>query len=247
MVDSNDVVISLQDDFNRGMPIDTTEYAEALNYLSAMGFVGNAALEAVIVTDNAGAEAALQYLLAEPSAQKSQRIQTQLDRGMALMDLQQGFDLCREVQNARNRVRKAYLERAKHEELLESDGSRQKLCRYREFLRAVLANRTLNEKKLLSIEHHKKTESISDKEHEEALKELGFTLTKFEEMKSNSTGSTTEIRDCNSCWDAKKCHVALECMHVTLCEGCADIENSKKPLKCPMCSIGVREFLRVFY
>jgi len=246
MVDSKDI-LGLQDDFNRGMPIDKTEYSEALNYLSAMGFVGNAAFEAVIVTDNAGAEAALQYLLSETSAQKSQRIQAQIDRGMALLDLQQGFDLCREVQNSRNRVRKAYLERAKYEELLDSDGSRQKVYRYREFMRAILANRTLNEKKLLSVDQYRKTETVSDKEHEEVLKELGFTLAKFEEMKSPPSGSTTEVRDCNVCWNAKKCHVALECMHVTLCEECADSENSKKPLKCPVCSIGVREFLRVFY
>lgn len=248
MADSKDL-LELQDDFNRGLQIDKSSYTETLNYLSAMGFSGTSTLEAVIVTNNQGAESAIQYLLSDINSRKQLRMQAIADQGMSLLDLQQGFDLCREVQTSRNRLRKVFLERARTEDLLEGSESKQRVMKYQEFLKAITAGHTMNEKKLAAIQEYKTSELITEIEHEEALAGIGLSSIKLEEMKDmKPTGNTNEVRDCKNCWKFKRTHIALECMHVSLCEGCAKVHNgTKKSSKCPICAVGVQQYVRIFY
>jgi len=72
----------LANEFNFGKPFDPNEYNANLDMLAGMGFSKPESMEAIILTDNRGAEAALEFLIAvKPGQRRQQRLEAALRAG----------------------------------------------------------------------------------------------------------------------------------------------------------------------
>eukprot|EP00475_Leptophrys_vorax_P018274 TRINITY_DN2491_c0_g1_i1.p1 TRINITY_DN2491_c0_g1~~TRINITY_DN2491_c0_g1_i1.p1 ORF type:complete len:264 (+),score=58.14 TRINITY_DN2491_c0_g1_i1:321-1112(+) len=256
----NEFLMALQDDFNQGQPFDISLYADKLSVLvGVMGFDKDSALEALVVTSQAGnvdlesldPEIAVQYVLSDANAKRTQREQAKLNAGKHLMTFGESVDLIRQIQALRNKLRKEWLERMKLEmRKLDDDSTKKKDC-YEGYLRGITANRMLTEKEVEAIEEYKVQNGITQEEHLECLAKIGINTAGFEKMKeigrNEAKSPTKKIRDCHNCWDNPKMYISLQCMHVSLCEPCAEVHNAKKTrIPCPVCKRHTDEFHRVY-
>jgi hypothetical protein len=56
-----------------------------------------------------------------------------------------------------------------------------------------------------------------------------------------------EETQCVVCFDAPKNHVLVPCMHMCVCEECAERLVSFKPPRCPVCRATIEQTARVFF
>ena len=78
----------------------------------------------------------------------------------------------------------------------------------------------------------------------QTIKDLGWTLAQFDGMKKFDQKDKKDL-ECVVCLDKPKDHVIMNCMHLCLCETCAE-DFSKEGASCPLCGKKVRKVVRIF-
>jgi len=235
----------LQNDFNHGQAFDLTVYADKLSFLCSMGFDRTSSVEALVVLNDPDPEVALQFLLLDAAGKQAQREQARQERGSSLLSFDEGMELARQIQGLRAKARKAWLARMVLEKAADSTST--KLEDFSNFLKGLCCKGSISEKDWKAIEDQKQERQVSEDEFVQIVKSNGLSIEIVEKFRTRGKdGEGTVARDCVTCWDDKKDHISLSCMHLTLCPTCAEAENKKVAKKCPMCNIRVEEYVRIY-
>jgi len=240
-----DLLLSLQDDFNMGEPFDMSIYNEQLSMLSgAMGIDSNQALEAILVTDD-NMEQAIQYVFQNDQQMKLQmRSEAVIKKGMSLLTYDQMSDVMLELEQLRRDYRSMWLSRINLESFHLDHQHKHKLFLYQEFLRGITITRFLSVRRLEKIDEYRKENEITEDDHKECLLAIGISEEMFEKMKDTQTAPSRFA--CVRCYQKQKEYVMLECMHLCLCGDCVEDWRSKGVLTCPVCKTNVRQVRRIY-
>jgi len=252
----------LQNDFNYGAPFDMALFAGKLNQLEHMGFSQPDALEALCITENKTVEVALELLVDDKAARKKKRddvvarLGRQAGQSQGQAQAQSnpfGGTLSPTAgstggdDNMRRQLDAERASRAKAETELKTQIAVLPRTLYKEYIRGMVADETISIADLQALKVYRESKSLSQGDHDQALKELNLTAAQFEGMKklkSKSPGGGGES-ECVVCLDKPKDHVITPCMHLCLCEDCV-ATYSKKNAKCPLCSKRVVKIMRIF-
>jgi len=119
---------------------------------------------------------------------------------------------------------------------------------YKDVLKMCLADKQITpdeERLLVSI---KTKLHISEPTHEKLLQDVGWTMEEFKSHRVDE-GSVPAYRECIVCLDASADHVLLDCMHICLCESCADLmqKGGLAGQTCPKCRAPIKSIRKTFY
>lgn len=121
---------------------------------------------------------------------------------------------------------------------------------YRNVIRAVIADGSINSTEEMMLSQLREQHAISYEEHEKVLSEMGLSPEKLKEMReaNKDYDSNKTKRECTVCLERESDMVVLNCMHMCLCEECGDLLN-KGPLtkrKCPVCRSDISSIKKVY-
>jgi len=112
---------------------------------------------------------------------------------------------------------------------------------YKDVLRMALMDKTLQPEEEQLLAAVRKKLNINDAVHEQALREVGWTVDEFKHIRKDNQESN---RECVICLDASANMVLMDCMHICLCEDCSKTFDKTKT--CPKCRSTVREIRKTF-
>lgn len=242
----------LQDDFNMGQPFDISQYDASITNLGAMGFSSDEALEALLITENKGIEKALE-LLFQPDksirAQKRQeavlRIGKKVDSDKpAEAEAETGAVSSAELSSLRRQVEAERQRRQKMEIDQNAKEAKNRLASYMNYIKGLTAGEIITTSAFEQLQLYRKNENITDAEHEQTIRDLGWMMAQFDGMKKFDQKDKRDT-ECVVCLDKPKDHVIMNCMHLCLCEDCAP-DFAKDDASCPLCSKKVRKVVRIF-
>lgn len=242
---------SLANDFNFGSPFNMDVMNPMVDMLVPMGFTRDQAMEALCIVDNK-VDLAIEILIQnDPGQVKKRREEAKNKRpknppnkspggggsssaGGGVTSTASITD--RELQELRRDKSDAESKLAK----LKDDMNK---YAYKEFLRGVIADEAVSSASLEAMHKYMVELKISEGDHLQALKELGFTRESFDIMKKFGGKER-----CIVCLEQPKNIVVIPCMHLCLCEVCAEntIKKNKSP-KCPMCQKKLEKTMPIFY
>jgi len=131
------------------------------------------------------------------------------------------------------------------EEATEAD-----LDAYKETLRAMCLDDRLSADELRFLAEMRRQRMIKEKQHFQALVELGITKERFTQMVKNGRDENKHFvgRECVTCMDSIADFIVLRCFHLCLCERCATELKNQPPAKqkCPKCNAQFTEIQKVF-
>lgn len=70
-----------------------------------------------------------------------------------------------------------------------------------------------------------------------------WTVAGFEAVQN---GIDYNLRECVVCLDAMSDHIILNCMHICLCEDCAEMYRASKQKECPKCRGRIKSIRHVY-
>jgi len=238
------LLVSLQDDFNLGMPFDLSKYNDQLSFLcGAMGLSQYQALEAILVVGE-DAEQCVSYCFQDDHSKLQAKNDAITKKGMALMTFDQVQDIMQELERLRREYRQVWLSRCNIETFNDDNERKVKLLCYQEFLRGVTITRYLSQRRLEKIEEYRRDKEITDDDHKESLLAIGISDDMYDKMKDSTTAPSRLA--CISCYERPKDHVMMDCLHLCLCRECADELTSKENAVCIVCKNNVRQVRRVY-
>jgi ferredoxin len=238
-----DPLVQLQNDFNSGLPFDFSQYSSHLNDLSSMGFTQAQALEALLITENRGLEAALNLLIQPPSTFKARRDSALLKLGKsAKVNGNAGVNPA-ELHSLKQALTDERIARANAEAEVKNHLNQLQRSIYREFLRGITADESITPTAYEQLRLYREQHNINNTEHAAVLSELNLSAERFEKMKHFDVAPEKE---CIVCQDQAKDHIILNCMHICLCADCAVKLNNGKS-KCPMCDKKISSIVKVFF
>eukprot|EP01083_Nonionella_stella_P030307 83118_1 len=240
----------LEDALNGGKPVNIAEYDALINRMKTMGFTIEQTLEAALIQQSKEEEVITQFLLSDDKNQKQLR-EERIFRIEAAVAKERD-ELLNKIEQMKEQIDK---ERELQRQLiLEQESNKsQKEHVYTEFLRGLTADdQKIDPIEVNELEKMKSELGITQEQHAEALKKLGYTLKAFQERQVVDDSSSCDPR-CYQCGVPGKDHVLLECGHLCLCEKCGKQMNDvvtkkvkgKKP-KCPICRKKVKQVVKVF-
>jgi len=103
---------------------------------------------------------------------------------------------------------------------------------YKDLLQMSLADRSLSAEEEALLSKVRKKHKVTDEEHVQMLKEIGWTVDEYEACRESSKAGAKE---CVVCIDAIATHIILDCMHVCLCGDCAPKLLQNPSAVCPKC------------
>jgi len=214
-------ITKLEQDFNSGKPLDMARYESNIAKLSSMGFSRNEALEALCISGNKVQDAIEVCIL--PADRRAQR------RLEAMMHVTPS-----ETTPSYEAVKPS-----------KPEDSKQKLVMliYKGFILGVIASGEVTPIDMEKLKKYQEENGIGDKEQLEVLSEIGVSLEQFEQMK---VYEMKREKECVVCLERPKDYVIFNCMHLCLCEVCAQTYMQKKSPKCPMCSKKAAKIVKIF-
>eukprot|EP00484_Ammonia_sp_Unknown_P025455 CAMPEP_0197026682 /NCGR_PEP_ID=MMETSP1384-20130603/6716_1 /TAXON_ID=29189 /ORGANISM="Ammonia sp." /LENGTH=366 /DNA_ID=CAMNT_0042455387 /DNA_START=21 /DNA_END=1121 /DNA_ORIENTATION=- len=259
----------LECDFNSGLKYNWQEVQDKVTQILALGFSRNEALEAIMVTDNKQVELAAQYLLTDEETRKMEyerakrqrnqcvppnrhwtiidRIKQEKDQKLQWQKKSEN-ELLLEIQKLKGQLNSIRKKRLEFERKRDDIAKSSRLTLYKEYIRGVTAEQSINTAELTHMDRYKQQRKINEEDHQKTLKDLGFTTDSFDKLKSYEDVTTNED-ECVVCYEPPKDHMVVPCNHVCLCPECAE-ENFSPPhdgQKCPLCSNDIQNVKQVFY
>jgi len=113
---------------------------------------------------------------------------------------------------------------------------------YKACLHLALADRIVTSDEAKVLVDQRKKWGITEEEHLEALKELGYSATDFAACHKDSIG----MQPCVVCLDNPSNVIILPCYHVCLCEDCAHHVKSSSNPTCPNCRVKAEVVHRIY-
>lgn len=116
-----------------------------------------------------------------------------------------------------------------------------------EYLRGIIADEVITDAETQALEKYKQDNNIDEQTYVEALSKLDLTLMDVQDLqkKQDDTGG----KMCILCKSNPKEWCIFPCMHVVLCEGCAqDLKQASGPGSgtCPACGEAFTDVQRVY-
>mmetsp|Transcript_42154 Transcript_42154/g.37376 ORF Transcript_42154/g.37376 Transcript_42154/m.37376 type:complete len:253 (+) Transcript_42154:30-788(+) len=238
----------LEDDFNGGDPIDLTPYQNVLAMAGSMGFNTEDALEAAIIT---GTKDNLQlitdYIFLGPDDKKKRYDKKKAE---STKDIKLSPEQEKAIEELKKFHREIQQEQFKINQLEQELTERQavtKLEKCVEYLRGIIADEVITDAETEALEKYKQDNNIDEQTYEEALSKLDLTLMDVTDLqkKQDDTGG----KMCILCKANAKEWCIFPCMHVVLCEGCAqDLKSASGPGSgtCPVCNDPFQDVQRVY-
>jgi len=239
----------LQQEFNYGQPFEMSLYNSHVTMLASMGFGQDSAMEALCITENKSAEAALEVLLTmsdkDARAKRRQEVADRLGRRGALNSGGQSSQaLYSQLASLQQRFDQEKVSRTKAENDLKTYIANTPRKLYKAYLKGVISDELINIQEFQQMKMYREKKKITDADHLAVLKELNLSVEQFEEMKKFDVKAKGD-NECVVCLDRKKTHVIFNCMHLCLCDVCVDTVTGKSN-KCPMCSKKITKVVRIF-
>jgi hypothetical protein len=237
------------------------------------GFGREDAIEAIIATSCVSADRAVDFLL-KPEAEKvairvdavakqgrsvpysqhhsmfaGSKISTKSTQSAAMrgrVPLEQEKSLRQELVRLQDQIKEEQTRRQKLEKALDEKIKYSELQTYREYVRGLIVDGVIDNAELVQLENYRRDRGISDQQHSLVLRALNLTHDQFKALIPETSESSSNEMECVVCMDNKKDHVVLDCMHICVCEKCAeDVLGTPHP-KCPLCSGDVKEIRRTY-
>jgi hypothetical protein len=228
----------LENDFNGGQPFDLAPYQKALDSLVDMSFTRVEAMEALLITGTTSTEAALEVLVKTPAdkaARRAAAIKAGTPRGGGAREAALNEQLiAAQRQFEREKAQRMQVE----VELKHHKGNVPKEA-YKGYLRGLISTEMISVTDQEKLKKYREELRFTDKDHQEALSEIGMSLEEFEKLK---TDEQRREKECVVCLDKPRTHVIFDCMHLCLCGDCT--EQNKK---CPICTKKIVQVRRVFF
>jgi len=134
---------------------------------------------------------------------------------------------------------------------------------YKQVVKMAITDDLMTKEEVRVLEAVREQFEISEKEHKDVLSDLGMTVVNLEQMKVRSVASAPAFgeegeeddddedknkgpSECCVCMDNKADHVVLNCMHMVLCEPCAEMYKETSD-KCPKCREPFVEISKVYF
>ena len=96
-----------------------------------------------------------------------------------------------------------------------------RLVLYKEFLKAMIAEPTLNVQEINGLDRYRRQMQISKEDHIVTINALGYTTNEFEKLKNWNDSGANYDEDCIICYDKPKEMMFTPCNHICICKGCA--------------------------
>lgn len=119
---------------------------------------------------------------------------------------------------------------------------------YLDTLRILLSGGSahVNDAQRRMLAEMRRNQKISNEMHRRCLSKCGITEAEFDGGAKMET-SAGPVRECVVCMDAPSEYIILDCMHVCLCEQCAEHAGITKRMKaCPTCRKSIKEVRRAY-
>jgi len=267
---------ALECDFNMGLALNLDVYNEMIEQCCMFGFSREDAIEAIVVTSCVSVDRAVDFLLKSEPERISIRADAVSKQGRSVPYSQHYSQFNSESKSAsaknsaqsaalRGRVPPAQedflrnqlvqlqdqitleqMHRLQLEKSLEQKIKFTELQAYREYVRGLLIDGVLDNAELAHLENYRRDRGISDQQHLSVLKDLNLTIEQFKAMMPDNAESTSNEMECVVCMENRKDHVVMDCMHICVCEKCAeDVLNEANP-KCPLCSGQIKEIRKTY-
>ena len=233
---SDPTLRELEVEWNAGNPFDLSLYTASLSTLTSMGFNRREALEALLLTENKGADIAVNFLFADPQTQRKRREEAKR----------------RQAQGGPGGLGSPSPQSPPAERL--------PLALYRELLRGcVMGGGGVSATVWDGLKAERVKRAVTKAEHAAVLKDVGLSDALWDKMRKSrvktgggggGAGETIDL-DCVVCLDERKDQLCRPCGHVCLCHKCAQQMRAEKgkgktSLKCPMCDKEVEDIMRIY-
>jgi len=232
----------LETDLNHGQPLNTQTYSSNLANLIHMGFPRNLALETLVLSKNRIQEAL--ELCIDPVRKGKKRLEfTSPASSSSTSSTPSSAASAISTSSSAELMRQLAAEQQTQQNLekdIKQLKSRLERTAYVHFLRGLLVIERITPQELEKLKKIQGEMNITDRDHKQALEELGMTLSYFDTLKKTSTGS-----ECVTCLDRIREFVIMPCSHLCLCEVCAEPYNNSQR-KCPVCAGKITKLIRVF-
>lgn len=120
---------------------------------------------------------------------------------------------------------------------------------YKDVLKMALLDRNISKKENELVESIKGKLDISQDQHSETLESFGWSLMEYhdvnEEQNPHHEIPTYTKKECCVCLDAEATYIILDCMHLCLCEECADLFQPGKQ-NCPSCRNVIKDVRQTY-
>jgi len=238
----------LEDDFNCGDPIDLTPYQNVLAMAGSMGFNSEVALEAALITGTTeNMQLITDYILGSETEKKkkyekkkqesTKEIKVSPEQEKAIDELKK---LRREIQQEQHKLAQLDQEMTERKAVT-------KLEKCVEFMRGIIADEVITDAEMEALSAYRKTNDIDDATYTEAWKKHDMTLSDVEDLRRNMDDKGVNM--CMLCKERPKDHCIFPCMHVVVCEQCAnDVKTATGPGSgtCPACDEPFEKVQKVY-
>jgi hypothetical protein len=114
---------------------------------------------------------------------------------------------------------------------------------YKDVLKMSLLDKQISPDEEALLAAVRKKLKITDDQHEQLLKDVGWTAEEFKKVRKDTEAATKE---CVICLDAVANMVIMDCMHICLCEDCAKQYHADNTKTCPKCRSVIKEVRKTY-
>jgi hypothetical protein len=265
----------LECDFNMGLALNLELYGEMIEQCCMFGFSREDAVEAIIVTSCVNADRAVDFLLKSEGEKVAMRIDAVAKQGRSVPHTQhhtlfnndsksssskttesaalrgrvppaQEDFLRRELLRLQDTIKEEQIKRQTLEKSLEQKIKFTELQSYREYIRGLIVDGVIDNAELVQLENYRRERGITELQHATVLRDLNISAEQFKALIPDTSESTSNEMECTICMENRKDHMVMDCMHLCVCEKCAEDVLKEAHPKCPLCSGQIREIRKIF-
>lgn len=122
----------------------------------------------------------------------------------------------------------------------------QQLKAYRYFLMSITADKLIQEEQVAALQQVQRALSVNGSTHTQMLRQINVTEAKFQEMIQKAKDLQATNGGCLKCKSRTAEYIIFDCMHMCLCETCANAYSRDTSLKCPKCQRRVTQVKKTF-
>jgi len=151
-----------------------------------------------------------------------------------------------ELARLQDNIKEEQMKRQKLEKTLEQKIKFTELQSYREYIRGLIVDGVIDNAELVQLENYRRERGITELQHATVLRDLNLSAEQFKALIPDTSESTSNEMECTICMENRKDHIVMDCMHICVCEKCAEDVLKEPHPKCPLCSGQIREIRKTF-